>query len=84
MFVLTVTASTFVPHDPSKDHRTVFVSNLSYDVDEDQVKEVLNPAGKVEEIRLVRNFKGQSKGYGYIVFSTDVRYLQHLTIALRV
>ncbi|KAK7595131.1 hypothetical protein V9T40_001564 [Parthenolecanium corni] len=65
------TTGTFVPHDPSKDHRTIFISNLSFDVEEDKVREVLGSAGKIEEVRFVRNFRGQFKGFGYVVFSTD-------------
>jgi hypothetical protein len=64
---------THVPHDPSKDNRTVFVSNLDYTVSEDEVKNVLNKVGRVEEFRLARDFKGRSKGFGYCVFSSEVR-----------
>ncbi|XKL64324.1 hypothetical protein PGB90_004410 [Kerria lacca] len=61
---------TFVSHDSSKDDRTVFVSNLDYTVTEDDVIKILNSIGKIEEFRLVRDFKGRSKGYGYLVFSS--------------
>ncbi len=63
---------TFVPHDPSQDDRTVFISNLDYTVTEEDVTKMLTSAGKVEQFRLVRDFKGRSKGYGYMVFSSKV------------
>ena len=37
-FLSDISTEKLVPHDSSKDFRTVFVSNLSYDVDEDQIK----------------------------------------------
>ena len=37
-FLIEVSTEKLVPHDSSKDFRTVFVSNLSYDVDEEQIK----------------------------------------------
>lgn len=63
---------THVPHDPSKDDRTVFVSNLDFTVSEEEVKKVLSVVGQIEEFRLVRDFKGRSKGYGYCVFPSKV------------
>lgn len=61
-----------VPHDPAKDERTVFISNLEYTVTEEDVKNILKEVGTIQEFRLVRDFKGRSKGYGYMVFSTKV------------
>jgi hypothetical protein len=61
-----------VKHDSSKDSRTVFVSNLDFSSDEAAIKEFFVPAGEVEETRLVRDFKGRSKGFGYVVFTEDV------------
>ena len=78
IFTFILGTSTFVPHDPSKDDQTVFISNLSFDIEEDKVREVLNPVGKIEEIRFVRDFKGQFKGYGFVVFSSHVRDFKYL------
>lgn len=63
---------TVAAHDSSKDDRTVFISNLDYTVTEEDVKKILSEVGTVEEFRLVRDFKGRSKGYGYMVFSNKV------------
>jgi len=44
-----------VEHDPSKDMSTVFVSNLSFDATEEDIKEVLGPS--VKDVRLAKDFK---------------------------
>ncbi|XP_059487231.1 squamous cell carcinoma antigen recognized by T-cells 3-like [Neocloeon triangulifer] len=55
-----------VEHDSSKDNRTVFISNLSFDASEDDIKTLLGTG--VVEVRLARDFKGRSKGFGYVEF----------------
>jgi hypothetical protein len=42
-------------HDASKDDRSVFVSNLSYDASEDEIRDVLGP--NAVEVKLVKDFK---------------------------
>ncbi|KAK7087738.1 hypothetical protein V1264_021749 [Littorina saxatilis] len=58
-----------VQHDASKDNVTAFVSNLAFQMSEDRVKEFFDKCGEVVEVRLVKNFKGMSKGYGYVEFT---------------
>ncbi|XP_065333325.1 squamous cell carcinoma antigen recognized by T-cells 3 [Cloeon dipterum] len=53
-----------IEHDSSKDDRTVFVSNLSFDVSEDDIRDLFGES--VTEVRLVRDFKGRSRGFGYV------------------
>jgi RNA recognition motif-containing protein len=67
-----VTAPEKVQHDSTKDNRTVFVSNLDFSMGEDDIRSFFTDAdvGDVEEIRLVKNFLGKSKGYAYVVFSS--------------
>lgn len=52
--------------DPDKQQRSVFISNLDYGVTEEQLREFLGP---VDELRLVKDRKGHSKGYAYCVFA---------------
>ncbi|CAG7734522.1 unnamed protein product [Allacma fusca] len=59
-----------VQHDSTKDSRTVFVSNLDFSVDENDIRTFFTDVGDVEEVRLVKNFLGKSKGYAYVVFSS--------------
>ena len=62
-----------VVHDSSKDNRTVFVSNLDYSVSDAAVREVFSSVGNITDLRLVKDFKGRSKGYCYLEFSSPVR-----------
>ncbi|XP_013394832.1 squamous cell carcinoma antigen recognized by T-cells 3 [Lingula anatina] len=50
--------------------RTVFLSNLAYSVEEDKIKGIFSECGEIVDVRLIKNFKGLSKGYGYIEFTT--------------
>lgn len=61
-----------VKHDHSKDNRTVFISNLDFSVDEATIKGFFTDCGVVEEVRLVKDFKLRSKGFGYVVFEKPV------------
>jgi len=67
-----------VQHDSSKDHITAFVSNIDFNIEEDRLKEEFKKCGEIQEVRLVRNYKGRSKGFGYIVFSNSNEVLQAL------
>ncbi|XP_077511193.1 RNA-binding protein 4F [Amblyomma americanum] len=68
-----------VKPDPLKDIRTVFLSNLAYDVEDEQIREAFKEVGEIEELRLVRDYKGRSKGFGYLVFT----HTQHVEAALK-
>ncbi|XP_077534992.1 spliceosome associated factor 3, U4/U6 recycling protein-like [Haemaphysalis longicornis] len=68
-----------VTPDPLKDIRTVFLSNLSYDVEDSQITDAFKEVGEIEELRLVRDYKGRSKGYAYLVFKST----QHVEEALK-
>jgi RNA recognition motif-containing protein len=48
------------------------VSNLDFDTTEDQIREEFTKIGSVTDIRLVKDFKGRSKGFCYVELSTDV------------
>ncbi|KAL7056596.1 hypothetical protein AAHC03_021036 [Spirometra sp. Aus1] len=59
-----------VTHDPSKDDRTVFVSNLPFKATETDLQRVFEPCGQIASVRLVRDFAGRSKGFAYVEFTT--------------
>lgn len=42
-----------VKHDPSKDDRTVFLSNLAYQVDEEKIREFASPVSKYLSIKFI-------------------------------
>jgi len=50
--------------------RKVFVSNLDFDVSEEELKATLESSGEIEVLNLVKNYAGKSKGYGYVTFKT--------------
>lgn len=55
------------------DHKiTVFVSNLDYTATEDEVKEALQPAGPIDFVRMIRDYKGRSKGFCYVQLTCPV------------
>lgn len=56
------------------DKITVFVSNLDYSATEDQIQEVLSPVGPITLIRLVKDYKNRSKGFGYVQLSSPVSF----------
>ena len=48
--------------------RTVFLNNLVYSVDEEQIREFLGTSGPILDVRLPRNPNGEKRGYGYAEF----------------
>ncbi|XP_043924344.1 squamous cell carcinoma antigen recognized by T-cells 3 isoform X2 [Protopterus annectens] len=71
-----------VLHDHSKDSITVFVSNLSYSMDdpEDKMKETLGKCGEIAEIRPVYSNKGNFRGYCYVEFKDEKSALDALKL----
>lgn len=49
---------------------TIFVKNLDYKLTDERLREEFAKFGTIKDVRLVKNFKGESKGYCYIEFST--------------
>ncbi|KAG8190656.1 hypothetical protein JTE90_001265 [Oedothorax gibbosus] len=60
-----------VKHDPSNDYRTVFLSNLSYQIKEETIRDLFSQVGEIEEVRLVKDYKGRSKGFCYVVYKSQ-------------
>ncbi|OTF81078.1 squamous cell carcinoma antigen recognized by T-cells 3-like, partial [Euroglyphus maynei] len=58
-----------VKTDESKREETVFVSNLDFNVDEDELRKIFSKFGEVRDVRLVLNYKGLSKGYAFVEFN---------------
>ena len=56
--------------NPNKDDTKLFVSNLSYDIDEKQFQELMQQKGlNALDFYLVKNQDKTSKGFGYVKFS---------------
>ncbi|XP_072736573.1 squamous cell carcinoma antigen recognized by T-cells 3 isoform X2 [Ciconia boyciana] len=75
-----------VLHDSSKDNITVFVSNLSYNMADPEVKlkELFESCGEVAEIRPVFSNKGTFRGYCYVEFKEEKSALQALGLDRKV
>merc|ERR1719184_221168 len=48
--------------------RTVFLSNLSYEVNDDKIKDTMLSSGPIVEVRLIKKPDGKSKGYAFVEF----------------
>ena len=51
-----------------KEMRTVFLSNLSYEVDDDRIRDTMVSSGPIVEVRLIKKPDGKSKGYAFVEF----------------
>lgn len=59
-------------HDSSLDHRSVFLSNLEYKTEREEILEIFKECGEVDTLRIAKDFKGRSKGFGYLVFVDEL------------
>ncbi|XP_022096230.1 LOW QUALITY PROTEIN: squamous cell carcinoma antigen recognized by T-cells 3-like [Acanthaster planci] len=57
--------------DPSKDHLTIFVKNLSYETTEKQIRSLFVECGEITEVRMVENYRHQFRGYCYVEFQEE-------------
>lgn len=50
----------------------IYVGNLSFHTDEQQVQELFAPLGQVDSVRLIRDREtGQSRGFGFVEMTDD-------------
>lgn len=52
-------------------HRTVFVLRLDYRLQELDLLKHLNRFGDIESVTIIRDKKGNSRGYGFVVFENE-------------
>merc|ERR1719219_862758 len=56
-------------HDQSK---SIFLGNLHYGIQEDQVRQHFKDCGEILDVRLIRDsFTGIGKGFGYVTFKSS-------------
>ena len=55
------------------DKITVFISNLDYTATEEEVRNALKPAGPITMFKMIRDYKGRSKGFCYVQLSSTVQ-----------
>ena len=52
--------------------KKLFVGNIEWGVTEDQLKELFEAHGEVEEAIIIKDkFSGRSKGFGFVTFVND-------------
>lgn len=50
--------------------REIHVANIDWSVTEDELREIFSKYGTIDNVRILRNIAGRSKGSGFIVFET--------------
>ena len=48
----------------------LYIKNLEDDVDEDKLREMFAPYGTITSHKIMRDDKGNSRGFGFVCFST--------------
>ncbi|MFO8056162.1 MAG: RNA-binding protein [bacterium] len=55
----------------------IYVGNLSYDVNEDQLRQSFEEYGEVSSVNIIKDkYSGQSKGFGFVEMSDDSKAMQ--------
>ena len=50
----------------------VYVGNLPFSVDDNELKELFASYGEIEEVSVIKDkFSGRSKGFGFVTFKED-------------
>jgi hypothetical protein len=50
---------------------TVFVKNLSYTISEEAIESFFTSCGQLKQVRLAKDFEGNSKGFAHVEFTTQ-------------
>ncbi|KAK8265085.1 hypothetical protein V6Z12_D12G155000 [Gossypium hirsutum] len=58
------------PQVQSTGSKTSFVGNLSFQIEQDEIKNFFKDAGELVDIRLATDAEGNFKGYGHVEFAT--------------
>ncbi|KAF8738399.1 U1 small nuclear ribonucleoprotein of 70kDa MW N terminal, partial [Rhizoctonia solani] len=59
------------PEATGDPYKTLFISRLSKNATEDDLRKEFGTYGRIERIRLVRNKRGVSRGYAFIVYDRE-------------
>ncbi|XP_073833866.1 RNA-binding protein 4F isoform X2 [Musca autumnalis] len=65
--------------DLSKDHLRIFLSNLDYNLSEDEIRGEL-PELNIVDIELIRSGNGRSRGFGYAVLPSEAEVVKALSM----
>lgn len=59
------------PSCPLQDPRTVFVRNVAYDVDDEQLNSFFSELGPIKQGFLVKKGGGRHQGFGFVQFALE-------------
>ena len=51
--------------------KRIYVGNLSYQTDEESLREAFAAVGEVKSVRIITDETGRSKGFGFVEMSSD-------------
>lgn len=52
------------------ENKQLYIGNLSYQVNEQELKDLFQQYGSVEQVRIVKNYSsGRSKGFGFVTYN---------------
>lgn len=51
--------------------KKIYVGNLSYQTDEDSLKNAFDSIGEVLSVRIIKDPTGRSKGFGFVEMTSD-------------
>ncbi len=51
--------------------KKIYVGNLSYQTDEDSLKNAFDAIGEVLSVRIIKDPTGRSKGFGFVEMTSD-------------
>lgn len=64
-----------------KDTAKIYIAGLSWSTDERQLRDLFSNFGQIESIELIKdNYTGQSRGFGFIVYSEPESAKRALTL----
>jgi U1 small nuclear ribonucleoprotein len=52
-------------------YRTLFIARLSYEVTEEDLRREFEMYGQIERLRIIRDKKGKSRGYAFILYERE-------------
>ena len=58
--------------DVERDSRTVFLSNLDFGMTVERLRQHWESTGEIADLRVVKDYKGRSKGFAYLEFTSIV------------
>ncbi|KAJ7194971.1 hypothetical protein GGX14DRAFT_505309 [Mycena pura] len=58
-------------HSANPPNRQLFLGNMPYEATESDLREILEPYGQLESVRMIMNPDGSSRGFGYATFATQ-------------